>query len=61
MVTPILRPVNDPGQFTYAFAQDQDAAAAAQAELEEAQNNLFNIDNDELRSRIDKYYQYQKH
>lgn len=47
------------GNLTYAFAQDQDAAAAAQAELEEAQNNLFNIDNDELRSRIDKYYQYQ--
>ena len=47
------------GNLTYAFAQDQDAAAAAQAELEEAQNNLFNIDNDELRSRIDRYYQYQ--
>ena len=47
------------GNLTYAFAQDQDAAAAAQAELEEAQNNLFNIDNDELRSRVDKYYQYQ--
>lgn len=47
------------GNLTYAFAQDQDAAAAAQAELEEAQNNLFNIDNDELRSRVDRYYQYQ--
>lgn len=47
------------GNLTYAFAQDQDAAAAAQVELEEAQNNLFNIDNDELRSRIDRYYQYQ--
>lgn len=47
------------GNLTYAFAQDQDAVAAAQAELEEAQNNLFNIDNDELRSRVDKYYQYQ--
>lgn len=47
------------GNLTYAFAQDQDATAAAQAELEEAQNNLFNIDNNELRSRIDKYYQYQ--
>ena len=47
------------GNLTYAFAQDQDAAVAAQAELEEAQNNLFNIDNDELRSRVDRYYQYQ--
>ena len=47
------------GNLTYAFAQDQDATAAAQADLEEAQNNLFNIDNDELRSRVDKYYQYQ--
>ena len=47
------------GNLTYAFAQDQDAAAAAQAELEEAQNNLFNIDNDELRSHVDRYYQYQ--
>ena len=47
------------GNLTYAFAQDQDAAAVAQAELEEAQNNLFNIDNDELRSRVDRYYQYQ--
>lgn len=47
------------GNLTYTFAQDQDTVAAAQAELEEAQNNLFNIDNNELRSRIDRYYQYQ--
>lgn len=48
------------GNLTYAFTQNQDITSQAQADLEEAQNNLFNIDNDQLRSQIDKYYQYQE-
>lgn len=46
------------GNLTYSFVQDEDAAAKAQEELEQAQNNLFNIDNNEARNQIDKYYQY---
>ena len=47
------------GNLTYAFVQDQDVSAKAQEEFEQAQNNLFNIDNDETKAQIDKYYQYQ--
>lgn len=47
------------GNLTYAFVQDQDISAKAQEEFEQAQNNLFNIDNDETKAQIDKYYQYQ--
>lgn len=47
------------GNLTYAFTQDQDATLKAQEELEQAQNNLFNIDNNEVKSQIDNYYKYQ--
>lgn len=47
------------GNLTYAFTQDQDATSKAQEELEQAQNNLFNIDNNEVKSQIDNYYKYQ--
>lgn len=48
------------GNLTYAFTQDSDAALSAQAELEEAQNKLFNVDNNSLNSLIDQYYQLQE-
>ena len=47
------------GNLTYAFTQDQDATSKAQEEFEQAQNSLFNIDNNEVKSQIDKYYKYQ--
>lgn len=47
------------GNLTYAFTQDQDATSKAQEEFEQAQNSLFNIDNNEIKSQIDKYYKYQ--
>lgn len=46
------------GNLTYSFVQDEDAAAKAQEELEQAQSNLFNIDNEQARNQVDKYYQY---
>lgn len=48
------------GNLTYAFTQDSDAALSAQAELEETQNKLFNVDNNSLNSLIDQYYQLQE-
>lgn len=47
------------GNLTYAFTQDQDATSKAQEEFEQAQNSLFNIDNNKIKSQIDKYYKYQ--
>lgn len=46
------------GNLTYSFVQEQDATSKAQEEFETAQNNLYNIDRAEIKSQIDKYYQY---
>lgn len=46
------------GNLTYSFVQDEDAAAKAQEDLKQTQANLFNIDNEQAKNQVDKYYQY---
>ncbi len=44
------------GNLTYSYVQDQDAAADAQAELEEARYNLYELDQNQATESVDEGY-----
>ena len=44
------------GNYTYQYVQDQDAIAAAEQELADAQNNLYNLEKNRKKEMIDSYF-----
>ena len=44
------------GNYTYQYVQDEDAVAAAEAELAAAKNNLYNMDKDRNKDLVNEYY-----
>ena len=44
------------GNYTYQYVADQDSIAQAEAELAEAQNNLYNIDKERNKTLVSEYY-----
>ena len=43
------------GNLTYAFTQDEDVSSKAQEEAATAQNNLYNLDKNQIKTSIDNY------
>lgn len=43
------------GNLTYAFTQDEDASSKAQEEAAAAQNSLYNLDKNQIKTSIDNY------
>ena len=43
------------GSLTYAFTQDEDASSKAQEEAAAAQNSLYNLDKNQIKTSIDNY------